>query len=44
MDMKSPDVIPTPDHIVELERLGDEIAELSTHLDAAIARLLHLIR
>src|SRR5437870_10269373 len=28
----------------ELERLGDEIAELSAHLDAASARLLELIR
>ena len=34
----------TPEHIVELERLGDQIAELSAHLDAAIARLLDLIR
>ncbi len=28
----------------ELDRLGDEIAELSAHLEAATARLLHLIR
>jgi hypothetical protein len=28
----------------ELDRLGDEIAELSVHLDAATARLLNLIR
>src|SRR5713226_6244898 len=28
----------------ELDRLGDEIAELSAHLDAATARLLNLIR
>jgi hypothetical protein len=28
----------------DLERLGDEIAELSAHLDAATARLLDLIR
>ena len=28
----------------ELGRLGDEIAELSAHLDAATARLLDLIR
>src|SRR5688500_10458357 len=28
----------------ELRRLGDEIAELSAHIDAAIARLLELIR
>jgi Domain of unknown function (DUF222) len=37
-------VIPPADSIAELERLGDEIAELSTHLDAATARLLDLIR
>src|SRR5947208_14041550 len=30
--------------VVELDRLGDEIAELSAHLDAATARLLDLIR
>ena len=30
--------------ITDLERLGDEIAELSVHLDAATARLLDLIR
>ena len=36
------DPIPGPD--AELERLGDEIAELSAHLDAATARLLDLIR
>jgi 5-methylcytosine-specific restriction endonuclease McrA len=28
----------------DLERLGDEIAELSAHLDAAVSRLLDLIR
>ena len=28
----------------ELDRLGDEIAELSAHLDAATAHLLDLIR
>ncbi len=32
------------DPIAELDRLGDEIAELSAHLDAATARLLDLIR
>jgi 5-methylcytosine-specific restriction endonuclease McrA len=31
-------------HTSELDRLGDEIAELSAHLDAATARLLALIR
>src|SRR2546429_4841236 len=30
--------------ILSLDRLGDEIAELSAHLDAATARLLDLIR
>ena len=33
-----------PHHASELDRLGDEIAELSAHLDAATARLLALIR
>ncbi|HEV8141787.1 MAG TPA: DUF222 domain-containing protein [Methylomirabilota bacterium] len=37
-------VIPTPDRVAELDRLGDEIAELSAHLEAAAARLLDLIR
>ena len=35
---------PTPVRIAELDRLGDEIAELSVHLEAATARLLALIR
>jgi hypothetical protein len=34
----------TPAGIAELDRLGDEIAELSAHLEAATARLLDLIR
>ncbi|MGH7353200.1 MAG: DUF222 domain-containing protein [Candidatus Rokuibacteriota bacterium] len=34
----------TPEPVAELERLGEEIAELSAHLDAATARLLDLIR
>jgi hypothetical protein len=37
-------IIPTPDRVVELERLGDEIALLAAHLDAATGRLLDLIR
>ncbi len=37
-------IVPTPEPIEELDRLGDEIAELSAHLDAATARLLELIR
>ena len=44
MEVESPAVVPTPDHIAALERLGNEIAELSAHLDAATARLLDLIR
>ena len=43
MNVNAPNFVPTPAHIVELERLGDEIAELSAHLDAATARLLDLI-
>ena len=35
---------PTPERVAELDRLGDEIAELSAHLEAATARLLDLIR
>ena len=37
-------VKPTPERVAELDRLGDEIAELSAHLEAATARLLDLIR
>jgi hypothetical protein len=37
-------VQPTPPSIAELDRLGDQIAELSAHLEAATARLLALIR
>ena len=44
MQIDSPTVIPTHPRIAELDRLGDEIAELSAHLDAATARLLDLIR
>jgi hypothetical protein len=40
MELCTPDVTIT----AELDRLGDEIAELSAHLDAASARLLDLIR
>src|SRR6202162_1354471 len=34
----------SPHPFADLDRLGDEIAELSAHLDAATARLLALIR
>src|SRR5437667_3575937 len=37
-------VRPTAEPIAELERLGDQIAALSAHLEAATARLLDLIR
>jgi Domain of unknown function (DUF222) len=39
MDVRAPGI-----STADLDRLGDEIAELSVHLDAASARLLHLIR
>jgi hypothetical protein len=38
------DVTATVKAIAEMDRLGDEIAELSAHLEAATARLLDLIR
>ena len=44
MEINSPAFAATPEHLAELERLGNEIAELSAHLDAATARLLDLIR
>ena len=36
--------VPTHPRVVEVERLGNEIAELAAHLSAATARLLALIR
>jgi 5-methylcytosine-specific restriction endonuclease McrA len=42
--MRTADVFLPADSPAELDRLGDEIAELSAHLDAATARLLDLIR
>jgi hypothetical protein len=44
MDIHSPNILPTPERLVELDRLGNEIAELSAHLNAATAHLLDLIR
>ena len=44
MNIDGPSFVPTHPNNVELERLGDQIAELSAHLDAATARLLDLIR
>ena len=40
MEVRTPDVV----DIAALDRLADEIAELSAHLEAATARLLDLIR
>src|SRR5207247_2154630 len=44
MDIHSPVIAVVPERVAELERLGDQIAELSAHLEAAGARLLDLIR
>ncbi|MBI2197525.1 MAG: DUF222 domain-containing protein, partial [Candidatus Rokubacteria bacterium] len=44
MEIHSPDIPAVLGPVAELDRLGDEIAELSAHLDAATARLLDLIR
>src|SRR5512132_1999858 len=44
MQAPSPPVVTTQHPGAELDRVGDEIAELSAHLDAATARLLELIR
>src|SRR5215510_4392752 len=44
MENRTLDTRATPAPAGELDRLGDEIAELSAHLDAATARLLALIR
>jgi hypothetical protein len=44
MSIPTPIVSATPGPTVELDRLGDEIAELSAHLDAATSHLLALIR
>ncbi|MBI2215817.1 MAG: DUF222 domain-containing protein [Candidatus Rokubacteria bacterium] len=44
MEIHAPVIAAAPESVTELDRLGDEIAELSAHLDAATARLLELIR
>jgi 5-methylcytosine-specific restriction endonuclease McrA len=44
METHLPAVAADPGPVSELDRLGDQIAELSAHLDAATARLLDLIR
>jgi hypothetical protein len=43
-DASTADMLPPLGPSPELRRLGDAIAELSAHLDAATARLLDLIR
>ena len=44
MNILTADVLTPARSTAELDRLGDEIAELSAHLEAATARLLDLIR
>jgi len=44
MNIDGPSFVPTHPNNVELEHLGDQIAELAVHLDAATAQLLDLIR
>ena len=44
IDANTCTLVPTHPAVAELDRLGDEIALLSAHLDAATARLLALIR
>src|SRR5438094_8068429 len=44
MDMHTSVITVAPERVAELEQLGDQIAELSAHLEAAGARLLDLIR
>jgi 5-methylcytosine-specific restriction endonuclease McrA len=44
MDTHAPDIIVTVNPTFEVDRLGDQIAELSAHLEAATGRLLDLIR
>ena len=44
MQIPSPTPLAPQHPAGELDQLGDEIAELSAHLDAATARLLDLIR
>src|SRR3989454_3826266 len=44
MNIDTPAFLPTPEPVLEVERLGDEIAVLCAHLDAATAHLLDLIR
>src|SRR5437867_2398575 len=44
MEIRTPDIPTALEPAAELDQLGDEIAELSAHIDAATAHLLDLIR
>jgi hypothetical protein len=44
MEILTPDIPAGLASAAELDRLGDEIAELSAHIEAATARLLDLVR
>src|SRR3972149_988045 len=44
MEPSTPDIPTRPAPAAELDQLGDEIAELSAHIEAATAHLLDLIR
>jgi 5-methylcytosine-specific restriction endonuclease McrA len=44
MEIGTLGVVQASEPVAELDRLGDEIAELAVHLDAATARLLEMIR
>jgi hypothetical protein len=44
MDISALEIVATAAPVAEMDRLGNEIAELSAHLDAATAHLLELIR
>jgi hypothetical protein len=44
MEISALHIDATAEPVAEMDRLGNEIAELSAHLDAATAHLLELIR
>src|SRR2546426_9224336 len=44
MEIRTPDIPTALEPAAELDQLGDEIAELSAHIEAATAHLLDLIR
>src|SRR6059036_2396032 len=44
MEIRTPDIPTALEPAAELDQLGDEIAQLSTHIEAATAHLLDLIR